>query len=106
GLRGGKARVCTLAASITWRNDEQYLRSRSCSRYLGLIRKAVSSIVTLRPICSIHCWSGWGVIPARQTTRAKSLAGHFLWSGLRSKCRHNPAFFAYFTNEIAEFLCS
>src|SRR5664280_1868671 len=21
------------------------------------------------PICSIHCWSGWGVIPARRTLR-------------------------------------
>ena len=25
--------------------------------------------------------------------------GHFLWSGLCSKCRENPAFFAYFTGQ-------
>jgi hypothetical protein len=29
-----------------------------------------------------------------------------LWSGLRSKCRQNPAFFAYFGSNVAEFPCS
>src|SRR5450756_2428278 len=47
----------------------QNLVSRSCSRYLLLARNPHFCIVTLRPICSIHCWSGWGVIPARQTLR-------------------------------------
>jgi hypothetical protein len=42
----------------------------------------------------------------KRQTQAKLLVGHFLSSGLRSKCRENPAFSAYFGNNAAEFLCS
>src|SRR5215471_20717505 len=35
-------------------------------------RKPQSFIVTFRACCSIHCWSGYGVIPARHTRRVSS----------------------------------
>ena len=43
----------TLAA-VSYTHLDVYKRQRSCSRYLRWIRKPASSIVTLRPICSIH----------------------------------------------------
>src|SRR5215831_13939275 len=46
--------LCQCSATITSQNDGQYLLSRSWSKYLQLRRILVSSIVTLRAICSIQ----------------------------------------------------
>jgi hypothetical protein len=54
GFLGGRARAFTFSASISWQNDEQYLLSRSWSKYLLPTKKPVSSTVISRAICSIQ----------------------------------------------------